>query len=182
VAQKITIKNQPVSKIEWIDRNQLFANSYNPNHVAPAELALLKLSILTDGWTQPIVVRSDLEIVDGYHRWLVSADPEIMALTDGKIPVAFISCQSEADQRMSTIRHNRARGSHGVLKMADLVRELVDLFKIPPAKLQKGMGMENEEVDRLYDSGGMIERGSKNDFNKGWIPDEETIGAEKKKT
>ena len=30
--------------------------------------------------------------------------------------------------------------------------------------------MEEEEVDRLYDNSGMIKRGSKTEFNKGWKP------------
>ena len=60
---------QPLDKITWIDRDKLKPNNYNPNKVAPPELKLLKISILEDGWTQPIVVNPDYTIVDGFHRW-----------------------------------------------------------------------------------------------------------------
>lgn len=93
--------------------------------MAPPELELLKTSILADGWTQPIVVLPDMTIVDGFHRWTVSADPRIRAMTGGLVPVVVI----EADplHRMaSTVRHNRARGTHAVLRMAEIVRSMRD--------------------------------------------------------
>ena len=67
------IDSQPVSKIIWMHRDLHEPNSYNPNCVAPPELTLLKLSILDDGWTTPIVTLPELDgifqIVDGFHRW-----------------------------------------------------------------------------------------------------------------
>src|SRR5258708_4407167 len=81
------IISQPIGHVHWVKRSLLRANDYNPNHVAPPELALLKVSIMEDGWTQPIVIRKDYEIVDGFHRWTVSGDPEVSALTDGMVPV-----------------------------------------------------------------------------------------------
>ena len=54
------IENQPVSKVQWVQRGKLRANNYNPNAVAPPELDLLKLSIIEDGWTQPIVTLADV--------------------------------------------------------------------------------------------------------------------------
>jgi hypothetical protein len=72
---------------------------------------------------------------------------------------------------MSTIRHNRARGNHGVLKMADIVRTLAHEMKIPAEEIMRRLGMEDEEVDRLQDTGGMIERGSAAAFANGWVPE-----------
>ena len=66
----------PVAHVQWVKRDTLHANDYNPNVVARTERALLKLSIMEDGWTQPIVARTDGEIVDGFHRWSISADPD----------------------------------------------------------------------------------------------------------
>ena len=129
-------RTQPVSSVEWTDPKTLRANFYNPNHVAPPELELLKLSILEDGWTQPIVAREDGEIVDGYHRfYLATHDREVAALTKGMVPVVRLTPRSNADQMMSTIRHNRARGTHGVLKMADIVRRLSVEFKLPESEI-----------------------------------------------
>lgn len=165
----MNIENQPLSKIEWVKRDQLRANDYNPNYVMPPEKQLLKISILEDGWTQPIVAREDGEIVDGFHRWMLSEDEEIAALTDGLVPVVRIN-PPEDQQMMATIRHNRARGSHIVLRMADIVSRLIDDQKLSKEEVASRLMMEEEEVDRLYTRGVMIDRGSKEEFNNGWIP------------
>lgn len=169
--KKNGIEQQPLDQVQWIPRERLRANDYNPNHVAKPELKLLKISILEDGWTQPIVARKDGEIVDGFHRWTVSADPEIYEMTDGKVPVVFIDPPKD-QQMMATIRHNRARGSHAVLKMADIVRHLIDVEGLSFEEVQERLQMEWEEVDRLYDASGMTVRGSAEGFNKGWVPGE----------
>ena len=117
----MTHESQPISAVHWIDRRELKPNNYNPNRVAKPELNLLKISILEDGWTQPIVANTDNEIVDGFHRWTVSADQEISDMTNGKIPVVFTKPNDDSHQKMSTIRHNRARGTHAVLDMAEIM-------------------------------------------------------------
>ena len=138
---------QPLDTIEWVNRGELFANGYNPNHVAPPEMALLKLSILADGWTQPIVARTTGEIVDGFHRWTISADPEVAALTGGLIPVVRLAAElSTSHQMASTIRHNRARGTHGIMPMTDIVRSLLDDHDLETKDLQVMLGMDREEV------------------------------------
>lgn len=164
------MNDQPLHHVEWIPRDQLHANDYNPNHVALPELRLLKISILEDGWTQPIVVRENGEIVDGFHRWTVSADKDIAARTNGLVPVVRLKRKDREHQMMSTIRHNRARGKHHVLKMANIVRALRETHQLSEAEIQERLQMEAEEVDRLADRGGMIERGSADAFQKGWVP------------
>lgn len=170
-------KIQPVSNVIWVDREFLQANDYNPNFVPPPELKLLKVSILTDGWTQPIVVRevgdegcfSHYEVVDGFHRWVISADPQVAAMTEGKVPIALVVPRSEENQMMSTIRHNRARGSHHVLGMADIVATLVG-NGVPEEEVARLLQMEDEEIERLLDRGDMLKRGSADEFGKGWVP------------
>lgn len=161
--------NQPLSTIEWVKRDTLRANNYNPNHVMKPELELLKISIMEDGWTQPIVAKKDGEIVDGFHRWTVSGDEEIAELTDGLVPVVRIDPPVE-QQMMATIRHNRARGSHIVIRMAEIVSDLIDKQKLSVEEVCTRLKMEEEEVQRLYDRGNMVERGSKEEFNSGWVP------------
>ena len=163
---------QPLAKVEWVDRNTLRANDYNPNHVAPPELELLKLSIMETGWTQPIVARRSGEIVDGFHRWTCSGDPRVGEMTDFLVPVVFIDVDA-ATQRMATIRHNRARGSHGVVRMADIVAELADDTKLPKAEIMRRLGMDNEEFERLLDRGDNIKRLARDDFNEAWAPEED---------
>lgn len=165
------IEHQPVNNVVWRKRTELKANAYNPNHVPPPELLLLKTSILQDGWTQPIVIREDFEIVDGFHRWLVSEDKEISIMTDGLVPTAMLKNISKAHQIMSTIRHNRARGSHLVKGMSNIVHTLIEEYKKSPEEVIKLLSMEPEEVERLLDNGNMLKRGARNkEFGKAWTP------------
>lgn len=163
-------KNQPVDSLKWVHRDTLEANDYNPNHVPPAEKRLLKISLLEDGWTQPIVIGSDGKtIIDGFHRWSLSADKEVAAMTDGLVPVVQLIPVDAAHQKMSTIRHNRARGSHYVLRMSDIVESLINEEDLSYNEVAERLQMDREEVERLYDHGNMVRRGGKEGFNKGWI-------------
>jgi ParB-like chromosome segregation protein Spo0J len=131
---------------------------------------LLALSILEDGWTQPIVAHPDGTIVDGFHRYTVSERPEIAVMTNGLVPVVFLS-KERGDRMLATIRHNRARGVHGVRPMASIVRELMEKG-YSREDLMRRLGMEEEEVERLWDQAGMPERigREREGFNNGWVP------------
>lgn len=161
---------QPIDNVEWVPRDNLTANSYNPNKMPKQEMELLKVSIMEDGWTQPIVARIDGEIVDGFHRWTTAADPEVAALTGGLVPVVRIKEIDPARQRMATIRHNRARGEHYVLSMADIVAELVKELGVEPDDLRKRLGMEKEEIIRMLDRGQMTKRAGDAEFKQAWVP------------
>lgn len=171
------IDNQPVSEIVWVRRELVRANPWNPNVTAPPELRLLKTSIMADGWTQPIVVAAlpepedgvEYEVTDGEHRYLLSADPEILAMTEGFIPIAITGMKSDEDRMMSTVRHNRARGQHHVLAMADIVTTLT-ANGVSNERVAMLLGMDEEEIERMQDRGNMLKRGSEEDFNKGWRP------------
>ena len=170
---------QPVDNIRWVPSDAVRANSYNPNFVAPPELKLLKVSLLEDGWTQPLVVRpldagerteaTEWELVDGFHRWLLSGDPDVRAMTGGMVPIAPVADTPEENRMMSTIRHNRARGSHHVLKMADIIVTLSEAG-LSDDQIIDLLGMDNEEVGRMKDRGDMLKRGSKDEFESGWVP------------
>lgn len=166
------IENQPINQVQWIERDKLKANDYNPNRVAPTELELLKTSIKLSGWTQPIVIREDFTIVDGFHRWTVSGDDEIKSLTGGQVPVVIVAEKMDkAEQICATIVHNRARGNHGIIPMTNIVRQLREQHKYSDEQIQELLGMEQEEIDRLYDYRPMTEKGSQEEFSKGWVPD-----------
>lgn len=162
---------QPLDKITWIERDKLKPNNYNPNKVAPPELKLLKISILEDGWTQPIVVNPDYTIVDGFHRWTVSGHKEISVLTDSKVPIVMVSTKDHSQQQMATIRHNRARGTHGVLAMSDIITQMVK-DGVSGKDIIKRLGMEKEEVVRLLFRSGIpkSEVFKDSDFSKAWQP------------
>ena len=164
-------KTQPINKIQWVPRASIKPNGYNPNAVPPPEFKLLKISLVEDGWTQPIVVDKDTGvIIDGEHRWTVAADPDVAKLTGGLVPVVKIKGDL-CHRMMSTIRHNRARGEHGVLPMAEIVRSLLDNGH-DREDVMFYLQMEAEEVDRLYERAGVPEKVARKatGFGEGWIP------------
>jgi ParB-like chromosome segregation protein Spo0J len=162
---------QPLATMRWLAREELSANDWNPNKQAPPEHRLLAISLLENGWTQPIVARAQadghLEIVDGFHRWTVAAKAEVAALTGGLVPVVVLPPTDPATARMATVRHNRARGTHHVLGMAAIVADLLQM-NIEPAEIARRLEMDPEEVDRLADRGDMLKRHAPDGFNAGW--------------
>lgn len=165
-------KKQPLDEIVWRHREELKPNHYNPNKVAPPELKLLKISILEDGWTQPIVINPDFTIVDGFHRWTVSGHKEIYALTDGKVPCVMVQPKDFSQQQMATIRHNRARGTHGVLEMSNIVTDMVK-EGLSGEEIMNRLMMEKEEVVRLLFRAGIPKSDvfKEKDFSKSWTPE-----------
>ena len=191
----MSIEGQPLSGIRWVDRETLQANDYNPNHVAPIEMGLLKTSIMETGWTQPIVVLDDWStIVDGFHRWTISGDPEVNAMTGGLVPV--VSCGLDRNhQMMATIRHNRARGNHIIDRMGHIVRALQN-EGCSDEEIQARLGMEQEEIERLSEVRGLPELTAKREnrknlpdgvgesmtLNKAWYPDKSGVKKRERKS
>lgn len=166
------LDNQPLNEIKWIKRDKLKPNNYNPNKVAPPELKLLETSILEDGWTQPIVINPDYTIVDGFHRWTVSGHKSVNTLTDNMVPVVIVRPKDKAQQQMATIRHNRARGTHGVLEMSNIVSDMVKKQGLSGDEIMKRLGMEKEEVVRLLFRNGIpkSEVFKDKEFSQAWQP------------
>ena len=140
----------PLDSLQWVDRNRLTANNYNPNRVTEDNLQLLIQSILTNGWTLPIVVRPDYTIIDGFHRWTVAGREPLKSLLGGKVPVVIVAHDSEADDMFGTITHNRARGTHLLEPMKAIVQKLIAEGKTVQ-EISKQMGMKPDEVFRLSD-------------------------------
>lgn len=163
-------KTQPISNVKWVSRETLKPNNYNPNKVAPPELELLIISILEDGWTQPIVTLPDGTIVDGFHRYTVSKDKRLMDRFKGQVPIVVVDIDP-VHRQMSTIRHNRARGTHGIVPMANIVRGIV-ADGVSKEEIQSRLGMEDEEVDRLVDRAGMPDQAERRQagFGSSWKP------------
>ena len=139
----------PLSSLQWVDRVQLKANDYNPNKVSEENLKLLTQSILTNGWTLPIVVRPDYTIIDGFHRWTVSGREPLLSKLGGKVPVVIVDhAGDESADVYGTITHNRARGTHLLEPMKAIVKKLMDEGKTV-AEIGKQLGMKPEEIFRL---------------------------------
>lgn len=145
--QKLTA---PLSTLEWVDRDLLKPNDYNPNKVSRDNLELLTRSILTNGWTLPIVVRPDYTIIDGFHRWTVSGEEPLRTMLDGKVPVVKVAHADQSEDIYGTVTHNRARGTHLLEPMKAIVKRLMDDGK-SVQEIGKQLGMKPEEVFRLSD-------------------------------
>lgn len=140
----------PLSTLQWVDRSMLKPNDYNPNKVSEENLKLLTQSILTNGWTLPIVVRSNFTIIDGFHRWTVSGKEPLLSKLGGKVPVVIVDHTDEAEDMYGTITHNRARGTHLLEPMKAIVKKLMDENK-SVKEISRQLGMRPEEVFRLSD-------------------------------
>ena len=140
----------PLSSLQWIEREKLTANDYNPNRVSRENLQLLTQSILTNGWTLPIVVRPDFTIIDGFHRWTVAGQEPLLSMLGGKVPIVIVKHADEAGNIYGTVTHNRARGTHLLEPMKAIVQRLLNDGKTVK-EISKQLGMKPEEVFRLSD-------------------------------
>jgi ParB-like chromosome segregation protein Spo0J len=154
----------PIDKVE--------ANDYNPNSVAPPEMELLETSIWEDGYTMPVVCFYDEErdkyiVVDGFHRYTVlKTSKRVFERENGMLPVSVID-KDISDRMASTIRHNRARGSHSIDLMSNIVSELVEMGK-GDAWICKHIGMSQDELLRMKQITGLASLFANKDFSASW--------------
>lgn len=174
--------DEPVDCVLWVPAADVTGNDYNPNSVAPPEMELLKVSILADGYTQPIVVfggdEDRLEVVDGFHRSRVGKEcPEVATRVHGYLPVVTINDgrADRGDRIAATIRHNRARGKHRVDAMSDIVVEL-KRRNWSDDKIARELGMDPDEILRLTQVTGLAELFANQDFSMSWEIGTETVG------
>ena len=167
----------PAYHVIAVPIEKIVPNTYNPNHVAPPEMKLLYDSIKEDGYTMPIVCyyskREDLYvIVDGFHRYRVMKEyPAIYERENGLLPVSVIE-KPLSNRMASTIRHNRARGSHDVDLMSNIVKELHDIGR-SDAWISKHLGMDRDEILRLKQITGLAALFREVKFGQAWQPEEE---------
>jgi ParB-like chromosome segregation protein Spo0J len=166
-------KNEPVDCVLWIKSDNVIANDYNPNKVAPPEMELLETSIINDGYTQPIVTwpKGDfIEVIDGFHRNRVGKESKIIReRINGYLPTVIIRKEQESknDRIASTIRHNRARGKHQIDAMSEIVIELKNR-NWTNARISKQLGMDEEEILRLCQITGLKDLFKDDDFSRSW--------------
>jgi ParB-like chromosome segregation protein Spo0J len=173
----------PVYNVIAVPIDKVRANDYNPNAVAPPEMALLETSIWEDGYTQPVVVVYDAEndvyvVIDGFHRFKILRDsPRIREREQGMLPVVVLD-KEMSDRMASTIRHNRARGTHNIELMSTIVAELVEMGK-GDAWICKHIGMSKDELLRLKQITGVAALFANEEFSDSWEAENfEEIAAE----
>lgn len=171
VLTEVSPFQEPVDCVRWVKTENIKANEYNPNKVASPEMKLLHTSIRLDGYTQPIVAykldNGEFEVVDGFHRNRVGKEyKDINERIHGYLPLVVID--KPLDERMgSTIRHNRARGTHQIRSMSDIV---IDFTKAgwSDEEICKKIGMELDEVIKLKQITGLKEAFQNHEFSKSW--------------
>jgi len=170
------MNHEPVDCVLWVKSESIIANDYNPNSVAPPEMELLKISIMEDGYTQPIVTFKEEDhrtVVDGFHRTRVGKEcKQISKRIRGYLPVVTINMDrtDKGDRIAATIRHNRARGKHRVDAMSEIV---VDLKRRnwSDEKIAKNLGMDPDEILRLSQISGLAEMFADREFSEAWEAD-----------
>lgn len=181
IHQQSPFKNEPVDFVKWVKNDQVTHNDYNPNKVAPPEMQLLELSIVNDGYTQPIVSwgnpeKNMIEVIDGFHRHRVGKESKVVnQRVKGYLPVVDIRKEQSGkqDRIASTIRHNRARGKHQIDAMSEIVIELKNR-NWRNARIAKELGMDEEEVLRLCQISGLEDLFSDKDFSRAWEASDES--------
>lgn len=164
---------EPVDFVKWVPANEVASNDYNPNSVAPPEMELLRISIMADGYTQPIVANQEdgtFVVVDGFHRNRVGKEcDDVRERVHGYLPVVQIRTQQtdRSDRIASTVRHNRARGKHRIDGMASIVLEL-KRRNWSSEKIGRQLGMDPDEVLRLSQITGLAEALRDREFSQAW--------------
>lgn len=163
--------SEPVENIKWVKQSNVEGNDYNPNEVATPEMDLLHKPIKEDGYTQPVVTYEtgddEFEVVDGYHRTLIGKTrDDIRERLHDHIPVTVIDKPLE-ERMSSTIRHNRARGTHQIRDMSNLVASLIEQGW-DDERVCEELGMELDEVLRLKQVSGLKSVFSDHEFSQSW--------------
>ena len=163
---------EPVDCVLWVKADEIVANDYNLNVMAPSEKKLLKQSLEKDGFTQPIVVSEETShylVVDGFHRQLLGRRTVTGKRLKGWLPVTCINPdrKGQTSRIAATIRHNRARGKHQITSMSDIVRDLSRLGWTDE-RIGTELGMDQDEVLRLKQISGLTELFQQADFSPAW--------------
>ncbi len=172
-------KAEPVDFVKWVPNVNVVANEYNPNKVAPPEMQLLEVSIINDGYTQPVVtfpMGDKVEVVDGFHRTRVAKESVLVnERVMGFVPTVIIrkEVSGKKERIASTIRHNRARGKHQVSAMSEIVIELKNR-NWANTRIARELGMDEDEILRLCQISGLEGMFQDKDFSKAWVSDEST--------
>lgn len=167
----------PAYGVRAVPFDKIVPNTYNPNTVAPPEMRLLYDSIREDGYTMPIVCYHDREndtyiIVDGFHRWRIMRDyPDIYEREKGMLPVSVID-KPISGRKASTVRHNRARGTHSVDLISNIIKELHEVGR-SDAWISRHLGMDRDEILRLKQITGLAALFRDMDFGKAWQPEDD---------
>lgn len=175
----LTFEDMPINNVRWIHTDDLRSNAWNPNHVLGPEFVLIKKSLMTNGWIQPVLVSEEVdgdgktyyEIIDGFHRsTMTKIDAEVAAMTGGRVPAAVLRL-SVAERMMLTVRINRAKGSHQASLMHKLIKGLIEDHGVSIDEVCAGIGASPHEVERLMMDNVFVKLDIENHtYSQAWRP------------
>lgn len=150
-------------KIELVAIDSIYPNPYNPNRQNEREFELLMQSIKEDGFTQPVIVHQQTRmIVDGEHRWRA-----LNHLGQKEIAVVFTD-MTDAQMRISTLRHNRARGSEDIELTIGILNDLRELGALD--RVTESLKIDDLELQALLDDVSAPDALADDDYAEAWIP------------
>lgn len=162
---------------EWVPRNSVEPNEWNPNEINSDEASMLRKSITNHGWTRPIVVHAEDDyIIDGEQRWTIAQHPDIAddenltpdGVPAGHVPVFGISV-TEEQAKVSTIQHNRARGFVEYDSLYEYLTEFNDDGQLE--SVMDELNMDDEQVLRIVDQETVADAVARDhDIGKPWVP------------
>ncbi len=141
-----SLTDQSRADVTWVSVEEFQPNVYNPNRQSETEFELLCRSMSEDGFTTPILVQQDTNvIIDGEHRWRAAR-----AIGLEQIPVVY-AAMDDVEMRIATLRHNRARGTEDLTLTAQVVKQLEELDGMEWA--QDSLMMDDVEASILLMEG-----------------------------
>jgi ParB-like chromosome segregation protein Spo0J len=167
------MKCEPCDFIRWVKVEKVSPNDYNPNSTAGKEMNLLYISIKEDGITMPIVTIQDGEdytIVDGFHRYFTCKTmDDLKERMNGYLPITVIN-KSLEERIAATVRHNRARGSHSVQGMSNLVFKMLQ-EGVSDDQICNKLGLDATELVKLKHITGYSKLYENVEYGKSWTTD-----------
>lgn len=162
---KITM---PCMDVKMVPRDMVVTNNYNPNHVSPDKMELLKQSIIDNGFCYAIITIWDEDlmkyvVIDGGHRWII-CNPKWLDID----PIPIIVLDHDISKRMAaTIQFNKARGVHQVDLDAEVIRALTEQG-LSVAEISVHLGIDEDTIHRYKQLTGIAELFKNADYSTSW--------------
>jgi len=167
------MKNEPCDFVRWVKIERVSPNDYNPNSTAGKEMGLLYISIKEDGVTMPVVTipdSDDFTIVDGFHRYFTcKTKDDLKERMYGYLPITELKKTLE-ERIAATVRHNRARGSHSVQGMSNLVFKMLQ-EGVNDEEICRKLGLDATELVKLKHITGYSKLYENVEYGKSWTTD-----------
>ena len=158
----------PCANTLLVKTELVVANAWNPNHVSPDKMDLLRQSILDNGFAFPVIAIWDAElerfvVIDGFHRTTIGGPAW---LDFDYIPVAVLD--HDITKRMAaTVQFNKARGVHQVDLDAEVIRALIQQG-LSEDEISVRLGIDLDTVHRYKQITGVAELFAHSEYSSSW--------------